>query len=677
MAAALARGDEAAVLRLLTDLTGLERRANESIDALLTDLAFVLRLAPTPLSADAQLILPSGTCASRDLLMLLETLLERQREPLVADRALPLFPLLFDWFYWFRNPPANARVERPASRHHPHYERWVEAERLSRAAPPGAPSPELWLRRLLLWRPAIRCEPASAFRARCARAVATSATCWSRAACRSTAHRGVDARRRDHDRADAHRGVSRRPRLALRARSHRAHRRAAACSSAHSSAALRRSQPRAAHRHRERRAGGGRSVERGTLGASGPGPLRQLLPLDHGPTILHHPSGSRLFNLTQATPIGLVGPVPSSVTFTEGAKKRIYNLSRDATRELRLVDGDSGRVLLGLVLAARMQIEAPSTNLSPDGTRLLVWNRGRAQLWSTETLAPIAALPAFGDSINTSISAVELTNDSELVFIANGNTLYWFAASDATPRGALRFAGSDGKPDENLDYVHLARAGTRAVLLYAGSAWHFVDPAIGTLGPAMAIGYHHPPVVAPDGTFVVLFGSKSIQVHSLPDGTLRFEVETYSHDVGISTDSATIELRYERRLQRFDARTGEKLDLNVAPPVERPASRIDSKEGRDRVRIDTGALTTPVRLHVVPEPRLPNTRVRFLGGDGGHLLTEHESGLQALGPRDGARRARLDGRARRAHARAHGQSANSLVNPSRRRAGPTGVDGRR
>lgn len=627
VAAALDRGDDAAVLRLLTDVARIERRVRESIDALLTDLAFVLRLAPTPLANDAQLILPSGTYASRDLLVLLETLLELQYDALSADRAPPLFPLLFDWFYWF-DPSANARVDEPASRHHPHYERWVEAERLSRAAPPGTPSPALWLRRLP---PVAARDPIR--------------TCF-----------GIPGTLRERSRDERRLLVA--CDLALYERSEgrtlggpimtEPARIAAYHDDRVSLYALDRIEPiaelppaaapirqmRFVDRNRALLTATANdvhawhSVDGAPLGAAGPGPLRQLLPLDHGPTILHHPSGSRLFDQTKATPVGLSGPVSSSVTFTQGKKKDSYNLNRNATRELRLVDGDSGRVLLGLVLAGRMQIEAPSTDLSPDGARVLVWNRGRAQLWSTETLAPIAALPAFGDSINMSISAVEFSNDSELCFIANGNTLFWFAASDAQTRGELRFAGSDDKPDARLDYVRLARAGERSVLLYAGTAWHFVNPAIGTLGPAMTIGYHYPPVVAPDGTFVVLLDSKSMRVHSLPDGALRFEVKTYSHDVGIAADGATIELRNERSIKRFDAVTGEELALREAPPVEQPASRIHEPRDRNRIRIDTGALTTSVRLLVVPEPRLPNTRVRFLGGDGRHLLTEHESGLR-------------------------------------------------
>lgn len=607
---AVAAGDEAAVLRSLTDLPSVEARFREALDALLADLAFVLRLAPSPLSAGAEVMLAAGTCASRDTLVLIETFAEQRREELVRDPA-QFFSLLFDWFYWLDSPS-----DEPASRQRPHYDRWVERERQRRAASPGAPSPQLWLRRIP---PApLRSPPRPCFgipgallaTSRDGRLllVGCKLPLYERqqgwvlggeiisAPARLAAYRGHDVALYALDRSEpvAQMTSPTEPIRALRFADRNRLVIAATSTTVHA----------------------WQSSDGALVGTATEGPLRQLLPMDHGPMILYHPEGCRLFDFKTTTPLRIKGPVPSQLTYTRDGKPETYQLSRDATVERRLVDGTNGRVLLGIVLGGRMQVESPSVLLSPDGARLIVWNRGRAQLWSTETLAPIAALPPFGDSINTAITDVEFSSDGELCFIANGDTLFWFAARDGEARGSLRFSGSD--------YVHLARAGARGVMVHTKHAWHVVDPASGTLGASIAADYVHAPLVSPAGDFVVIQGGSAIAVYSLPSGALRFKKATYSYEVTLAPDGAWLELPDRKGVRRFDARSGEELDQ--AAPAEVGSRVVAGRDDRIRVFAPTAARVSAAP-DVPPEPRLPQSPVRFLA-DGRHLLTEHATGLR-------------------------------------------------
>lgn len=142
---ALAAGDHSTVLTLLGDLTFLEERCRDSIDALFDDLAFVLRRAPTPLPAEASLEHPSGARLDRDVFARVEAVLDGSRNELSRDPAAKLFPLLYNELYWHDAPERGTHHDGLATpiRGHQLW-RWMESWRATVEARPGA----AWLRNL-------------------------------------------------------------------------------------------------------------------------------------------------------------------------------------------------------------------------------------------------------------------------------------------------------------------------------------------------------------------------------------------------------------------------------------------------------------------------------------------------------------------------------------------------
>lgn len=110
--AALAAGDDVAVIAAATDLELVEARCRASVDALLDDLAFVLRGAPRPLAVEARLEHVSGARLDRAVVAMLETVLDAARAVLRRDPG-QLLPILHDELYWI-DAPARAAHGAPS-----------------------------------------------------------------------------------------------------------------------------------------------------------------------------------------------------------------------------------------------------------------------------------------------------------------------------------------------------------------------------------------------------------------------------------------------------------------------------------------------------------------------------------------------------------------------------------
>ena len=131
------------LLSTLFDLEYLEARCRASVAALLADLAYVLREAPAPLSADASFVHASGARLGRGAVAILETLLTVHRERL-EHRPERLFPLLHDELYWYDAPARADHHDGSLAAIGGELWRWAEHARAMFEARCGAG----WLRRL-------------------------------------------------------------------------------------------------------------------------------------------------------------------------------------------------------------------------------------------------------------------------------------------------------------------------------------------------------------------------------------------------------------------------------------------------------------------------------------------------------------------------------------------------
>lgn len=556
--AALDAGEFSDVLTTLSDLPWLEARCKESIERLLDDLSWVLRVSPNALPASATVDHASGARLDRVALQLLATTLLTHREALTRAPHR-LFELTYNTLYWLDAPERRAHLDAPPAEfiEGRRLWRWMEHWRECFELRAGA----VWLRRL---RP---------------HAEAMLAT-WQVG--EGYAALGEDGRHVLFSRpVPGYRSMTASQKQSPwrlgeacpaptgeRLLSYTAER--AQLWSSEVRGPLRVLGPHPGEIRRAFFLGEGRLLV--TASARGVQALRgddgvplavwtgdddtEALPCDDGMVLLHQSEATLLLDVSRMTcsKSGLTGPYPAE--WTLGANKKtqvsyrldpgIYPPGRAYPSELCLLDARTGTARLTLVSPRGV-----SGRLSPDGNWLLTYTGSFAQLWTTDTLAQVHVWQC-PDKIDDAVFA----QDGSVIVIASYHVnsyreLHAFRVDDGQRLGILTLEGS---------VEALQRCGEGRVLFHCHGwqIWDFVQPAI-PVAESTGDSYYYT-TVSPAGDRLVRYRSGTgLEGWALPENKRLFQQESRSaHDLAFHPNGGSFVVTGEYGGASHDATSGER-----------------------------------------------------------------------------------------------------------------------
>jgi WD40 repeat protein len=558
--AALDAGEYTHVLTILSDLPWLEARCKQSIQGLLDDLSWVLRVSPRALPASVAVDHASGARLDRFALQLLAATLSTHREALTGAPHR-LFELTYNTLYWHDAPARRAHLDAPPAElsEGRRLWRWMEHWREGFERRPGA----MWLRRLrppaegmlATWqvgggyaalgkdgRHVLFGRPVPGYRSMTSSQQPPpwrpGESCPAPTGERLLSYTGQRAELWSSEARGPLRVLEPHPGEIRRAFFDRQGRLLVTASA------------RGVH------------VLRGDDGV----PLAvwtgdddtEALPCDDGMVLLHQSRATLLLDVSRKTysMTGLTGPCPNEWTLGADAKTKvsyrldrgIYPPGRAYPSELCLLDARTG--------VARLTLVSPkgvAGRLSPDGTRLLTYTGSFAQLWDTDSLTPIHRWLC-PDAIDSAV----FSRDGSVLVIASYHVnsfreLHAFRVDDGQKLGTVTLEGS-------VESLQPCGEGRVVFHCHGWKLWDFRGPAVPVAESSSDSPYsYYYTAVSPAGDRLVRHRSElGLEGWALPENRRLFRSEYRTvHDLAFHPDGDSFFVTSEYGGASFDATSGE------------------------------------------------------------------------------------------------------------------------